>query len=142
VVNDALTLASPLSGTVVGGANQAVAVAISPLIAGVNSTGSCAVSFYLAPVANPGNRTYVGCGTLSGGQIGGSINTGAVANGPNDLEIYLYLPDLYSGSYDYYYYSAGVLDVENAPALLTTPSASPNPFTPNGDGANDQLAVT
>jgi len=139
VIGDALSLSSPVSGAVVGG-SVAVAASVAPLLTPLLSS-PCPARFVLVAVSDP-SRTYgVGpCLGLSGTTIAGTIDTTAAPNGQYGLDVYLSTGGP-NGASGFAEYRAGILTVHNAPAFIGTPSAAPDPFTPNGDGANDTYNV-
>jgi len=164
VLDDAASLTSPLSGSVVSG-SASFGVSLSPLLPLSNGSSVCVA---LSSVANASTLSQNGvsyasrsggtgegnlrpnipappqnsCVVPSGGAFAGTVDTTRVANGAYDVIASFSLSDANSGATDYY--NSYVIDwvtVRNAPAFLSTPAVAANPFTPNGDGANDTFNV-
>jgi len=164
VLDDAASLTSPLSGSVVSG-SASFGVSLSPLLPLSSGSSACVA---LSSVANASTLSqngvsYTGrsggtgegnlrptipappqnsCVVPSGGAFTGTVDTTRVANGNYDVIASFSLTDANSGATDYYNsYVIGWVTVRNAPAFLSTPAVAANPFTPNGDGANDTFNV-
>src|SRR5262249_2407404 len=122
VVNNALALTNPLSGTTISGSSVPVTVAVSPLLTGVQ-----AASFYLSPLPGAVQGTSAGLARVGpGGQIVGTLNPFGVS-GPCYLRVSLTVPDLSGGSGDTYYETAGILNVAVPLAFTILPFSLPNP---------------